>query len=88
VAHRFFDLKHLHKLQEEILPTINKDLNEPLPWIDISFKKASSNIPFLSLTNIEGALCEFRKYHRLKQGLGKRRYFQSQKNTSLHQWKL
>lgn len=68
-------LHHLHKVQETILPTINQDLHLPLEWKTIAFKEASSNVPFLSLTNIEGALCEFRKYHRLQQGKGKRRYF-------------
>lgn len=68
-------LKHLHKLQGKVLPEIHKELNEKSPWKIIAYEKAYSNYPFLSLTNIEGALCEFRKYVRLKQGKGKKRYF-------------
>ncbi|MEK6825317.1 MAG: nucleotide kinase domain-containing protein [Nanoarchaeota archaeon] len=71
-------LHNLHKLQESVLPEIHLSLNESLSWQEIAYKEASSNIPFLSLTNIEGALCEFRKYNRLSQGLGKRRYFHPQ----------
>ena len=68
-------LHHLHQLQEEALPLVHQELKESLAWKDIAYQDASSNVPFLSLTNIEGALCEFRKYNRLSQGLGKRRYF-------------
>ena len=68
-------LKHLHKTQEELLTKINKELGKKLTWNEIAYKKAYSNYPFLSLTNIEGALCEFRKYCNLKSGKGKRRYF-------------
>ena len=34
-------------------------------WYDVSFKEAYANVPLLSLSNIEGALCEWRKYKRL-----------------------
>lgn len=68
-------LCHLWKLQEDVLPQINVRLGEPLPWREIAYKNAFSNVPFLSLTNVEGALCEFRKYARLSEGKGKRRYF-------------
>lgn len=71
-------LNHLHKLQETVLPMIYQELHQHLSWEEIAYKEASSNVPFLSLTNIEGALCEFRKYNRLHQGLGKRRYFSPQ----------
>ncbi len=68
-------LYYLYKLQEEILPTIHQTVNEELSWEEIAYKQAYSNHPFLSITNIEGALCEFRKYWRLKEGKGKKRYF-------------
>ncbi|PIZ94259.1 MAG: hypothetical protein COX81_04060 [Candidatus Magasanikbacteria bacterium CG_4_10_14_0_2_um_filter_37_12] len=68
-------LNHLHDVQRDILPTIHKELNQELSWEDIAYKKACSNVPYLSLTNIEGALCEFRKYYRLSRGLGRRRHF-------------
>lgn len=71
-------LKHLHNIQKEILEKINSKI----PWGKISYKNAFSNKPFLSLTNIEGALCEFRKYWNLSQGKGKRRYFQPLKKSS------
>lgn len=34
-------------------------------WLKISYDKAYSNVPYLSLANIEAGLCEFRKYTRL-----------------------
>ncbi len=68
-------LYELHEKQKEILPQIHHVLTEPLSWETISYASAYSNCPFLSLTNIEGALCEFRKYYNLKNGRGKRRYF-------------
>lgn len=64
-------LHYLHQCQQEILPQIVT----PLSWVEIAYKDAQSNIPFLSLTNVEGALCEFRKYWRLSQGKGRRRKF-------------
>ena len=60
-------LRHLYNSQ--------KDFLKPLGWEKISYKKAFSNYPYLSITNIEGALCEFRKYYRFNQGKGKKRYF-------------
>ncbi len=68
-------LRHLHKKQEEVLPTIHKTINEKLSWRDIAYRCAVSPYPFLSFINIEGALCEFRKYWRLSQGKGRKKYF-------------
>ncbi len=68
-------LEHLHQIQKSYLSNIHKELGEPLKWRDIAYKKAFSNYPFLSITNIEGALCEFRKYWNISHGKGKRRYF-------------
>ncbi len=68
-------LYYLYELQKEILPTIHQKLSEKLSWQEIAYKQAYSNYPFLSITNIEGALCEFRKYWRLQDGKGKKRYF-------------
>ncbi len=68
-------LYHLHKIQEKVFPFIDKKLDIDLPWGIIAYKNAFSNYPYLSLTNIEGDLCEFRKYWNLKQGRGKKRYF-------------
>lgn len=51
--------------------------NLPDHWHDIAYTEAYSNAPLLSLTNVEGALCEFRKYVNLSQGKGRRRYFRS-----------
>jgi len=59
-------LGHLHKIQENFLDSA---------WKKIAYKNAFSNYPFLSITNIEGSLCEFRKYWRIKQGKGRRKYF-------------
>ena len=60
-------LENLHKIQRKILNNQK--------WKKIAYKNALSNYPFLSITNVEGALCEFRKYWRLKTGKGKKRYF-------------
>ncbi len=68
-------LYHLYHLQKEILPIVHLQIGEKLSWENIAYKEAYSNYPFLSITNIEGALCEFRKYWRLKDGKGKKRYF-------------
>lgn len=59
-------LHHLREAQKEMLRA---------GWIDIAYKDAASSYPWLSITNIEGALCEFRKYTRLSGGKGKRRLF-------------
>lgn len=68
-------LYHLYQLQGSILSTVPKHLGEKLSWKEIAYKQAYSSYPFLSITNIEGALCEFRKYWNLSHGKGKRRYF-------------
>lgn len=75
-------LKNLHETQREILPKIHDELNEEKSWQDIAFKQASSNYPFLSLTNIEGSLCEFRKYWNISNGKGRRKYFIPQSNAN------
>lgn len=63
-------LEHLYEIQKNHLGDF---------WKKVAYKNAFSHYPYLSITNIEGALCEFRKYWRLKKGLGKRRYFNSKK---------
>ncbi len=68
-------LYYLYDLQKEILLYVHRQLGEKLSWQEIAYKQAYSNYPFLSITNIEGALCEFRKYWRLKEGKGKKRYY-------------
>lgn len=70
-------LAYLHKLQETRLPEVHRELGESLSWKEIAYTGASSHYPFLSLTNLEGALCEFRKYWNLRNGRGKRRYFRT-----------
>ena len=73
-------LYHLYSIQNEILPQVHIMLNEKSPWNDIAYKTPYSNYPFLSITNIEGSLCEFRKYSNISRGKGRRKYF-SQHNT-------
>jgi len=68
-------LYHLYSQQKKFLPQIHKKMGEKLSWKKIAYKNAASNFPFLSITNIEGALCEFRKYCNLSQGKGRRRYY-------------
>lgn len=62
-------LNHLSNIQKKFL---NKKYSN---WKNIAYKHAFSNYPFLSLTNLEGSSCEFRKYWNIKHGKGKRRYF-------------
>jgi len=64
-------LNYLWKIQNKFL----ENINQKLKWKDIAFKEAFSNYPFLSITNIEGSLCEFRKYWNIKNGKGRRKYF-------------
>lgn len=59
-------LKHLHEIQKEFLGA---------EWKKIAYENAFSNYPYLSLTNIESSLCEFRKYWNIKHGKGRRKYF-------------
>jgi len=61
-------LRRLHSAQGLMLPDA---------WRDIAYTEACSNAPFLSLTNLEGALCEFRKYTNLSEGKGRRRYYRA-----------
>ncbi|MCA9387995.1 MAG: hypothetical protein KC653_03020 [Candidatus Andersenbacteria bacterium] len=69
-------LQWLHQKQEDVLPAIHKVLGATPSWETISYQEAASNTPFLSLTNVEGALCEYRKYLNLSSGKGRRRYFE------------
>ncbi len=59
-------LNELYEMQEYSLPE---------KWKKIAYEKAFSNYPYLSITNIEGALCEFRKYWNIKHGKGRRKHF-------------
>jgi hypothetical protein len=49
-------------------------------WLKIAYQKAYSNVPFLSIRNIEHSLCEFRKYWRIKNNKrGRKRLFKPEK---------
>jgi len=74
-------LDYLYQIQGDCLKDIHKELGEALKWKDIAFKGAFSHYPFLSITNVEGSLCEFRKYWNIKHGRGKRRYFHAFTNN-------
>lgn len=63
---------HLYNVQKKYFDKIKK---ENKSWLDICYEKCFSNYPYLSIRNIEHSLCEFRKYLRLKEGLGKKRYY-------------
>ena len=76
-------LHHLHQIQRKILSTINTSLSEKLSWEEIAYKEAYSNYPYLSITNIEGSLCEFRKYWNISHGKGRRKYFAPQQTNNL-----
>lgn len=66
---RVKDIYLLRDLQEKRFNSLG------LPFKDIAYKKAFSNFPYLSLSNIEHSLCEFRKYINLKAGKGRRRLY-------------
>lgn len=73
-----FGKKLSKKEQEEKLRELynrQKIFLDNRAWKKIAYKKAFSNYPFLSVTNIEGSLCEFRKYWRIGHGKGRRKYF-------------
>ena len=67
---------HLYTIQNQYLDKIKKDNRS---WKQIAYKKCFSSYPYLSIRNMEHSLCEFRKYLRLKNNLGKKRYYK-QKN--------
>ncbi|MEK6945420.1 MAG: nucleotide kinase domain-containing protein [Nanoarchaeota archaeon] len=71
-------LIYLYNIQDKMLENINNKVKEPLTWKEIAYKNAFSHYPFLSLTNIESSLCEFRKYWNIKNGRGRRKYFKPQ----------
>ena len=62
--------KRLGKKEQEeklsMLYHLQRDYLDVPEWKKIAYKEAFSNYPFLSITNIEGSLCEFRKYWRLR----------------------
>lgn len=62
-------LDYLRGLQDKYLLTMHKELNEEPSWNKIKY------LDKISITNIEGCLCEFRKYWNIKHGIGKRKYF-------------
>lgn len=68
--------EYLTKLcnKQSCLKNIHTLLYEKFSWEKIKYKKAfTKNI--ISRTNIEGSLCEFRKYWNIKNGIGRRKYF-------------
>lgn len=66
------NLRYVHTAQQEFLSGA---------WFQVAYREAFSGVPFLSLTNVEGALCEFRKYVNLSQGKGRRRYYREQQKS-------
>ena len=68
-------LRYLYDRQFEVLLYVHIELGEKLSWKDIAYSGACSNYPFLSITNIEGCLCEFRKYWNIGHDVGRRKYF-------------
>lgn len=70
-------LQLLYEIQKSILPTIHLNLKEELTWSEIAYKGAYSNYPFLSITNIEWSLCEFRKYTNISNWVWRRKYYKS-----------
>ena len=58
------------------MPKMLEQLGLIEEWLEISYKQAYSNVPYLSLRNVEHSLCEYRKYWRIKNGrVGRRRLF-------------
>jgi len=67
----------IQESQKEIFELCNLDTL----WNKIKYENAFYKSPFLSIRNIEHSLCEYRKYFRLKRGLGKKKYFSYKKNN-------
>lgn len=65
-------LKLLYILRDS-MPNALKQLDLLEEWLKIAYKTAYSNLPFLSLRNIEHSLCEYRKYWRIKNNKSGRR---------------
>jgi hypothetical protein len=56
---------------------MHKELKEKYPRETIAYKEANSSVPFISITNMEGSLCEFRKYRNISHGTGRKKYFKA-----------
>ncbi len=67
--------RFLHKNQKKYFTELKEKHNKD--WKTVSWKdKIYSNQPYLSLHDIQGSLCEFRKYTRLTRGeKAKKRYY-------------
>lgn len=63
----------LYEQQEEQFKLLNDRTG--MNWVDIAYKDAYSNVPYLSINNVEGACCEYRKYVNLSIGKGRKKYF-------------
>jgi hypothetical protein len=73
-------LKLIFYLRDK-MPEALEQLGLKEEWLKISYKKAYSNVPFLSLRNTEHSLCEFRKYWRIKNGRGRRRLYKLEQKS-------
>jgi len=65
-------LKLIYHLRDE-MPNALKELGILEEWLKVSYKEAYSNVPYLSLRNVEHSLCEYRKYWRIKNNKSARR---------------
>lgn len=73
-------LKLLNILRDR-MPNVLRQLGLLEEWLEITYKEAHSNVPFLSLRNIEHSLCEYRKYWRIKNNKsGRRRLLKSEQS--------
>lgn len=44
-------------------------------WLEIHYRAAYSNAPYLSMNNVESIFCEARKYFNIARGTGRRRHY-------------
>jgi len=70
-------IKYLAMIQFEMFSFL-KDVKRK-DWWAINNKDPFFKSDFLSLMDIQNSLCEFRKYHYLSQGKGKKRYYHERK---------
>ncbi len=75
--------KQLRDLQKQYLPRLSKKYG--IQWEEISLPESSTR-PWLSLRNIEHALCEFRKYWQRKRGKGRKRYYRPSREKTEGGW--
>ncbi len=79
------EYKEFCKWLRDIQPSQLKDLYQRTGknWDEIFYHQAKSNVPYLSTMNVQHSLCEYRKYYRLRNGEGRKRYYNNLEQMAL-----